>query len=92
MIATDKNFTAETFRQLTTAFEPWINAAKAFTAESEKMQKLALENAAKAMDNGHKMAKEGLDAFAAMSVNVQKQVTAQVERTVELMGSLVPKA
>lgn len=86
----DKNFATETFRQMNTAFEPWINAAKAWATESEKLQKLALENMGKAMDNSHKMAKDGLELVATMSANAQKQFTAQVERGAEMMGSILP--
>jgi hypothetical protein len=72
------------------AFEPWVNAAKAWTAESEKFQRAAFDNLAKAMDNSHKMAKESLDLVATMTTNMQKQVTAQVERATEMMTSFIP--
>jgi hypothetical protein len=86
----DKNFASETFRQMNTAFEPWMNAAKAWASESEKLQKLAVENMTKAMDNSHKMAKDGLELFVTMSANAQKQFSTQVERSAEMMGSILP--
>jgi len=88
--ATDKTFATETFRQLNSAFEPWISATKAWVNESEKLQRLAFDSVTKAMDNGHRVATEGLELITTISANAQKQMTAQVERANEMFGAMLP--
>ena len=60
--------------------QSWVN-------ESEKLQQVAVDNFTKALDNSHKIAKESLDMAAGVGVTMQKQVSAQVERTLDLMSN-----
>jgi hypothetical protein len=86
---TKQDATNELFRSMTTYFEPWARAVKSWNTESEKLHQTTIETMTKVLDNSHRLTKEGLDMMANMSATVQRQVTAQVERTVDMMGSIV---
>lgn len=90
MSTKDKNPAAETIAQMNTVFQPWVNATKAWVIESEKFQKAAYENLTKAMDNSHRMAKEGIELMATLTTNMQKQLNAQAERASETFKSYMP--
>lgn len=86
---TIKDATKDAFRNLNSFVEPWVSAAKNAIAESEKYQQTAFDNLNKAVDNSYRMAREGLDIAASMGTTYQKQVSAQVDRTVSFINSLV---
>jgi hypothetical protein len=83
-----QDVTTETLRNVqSTLIEPWTKAMRSWVTESEKLQQIAVENWNKAIDNSHKMAKESLDMAAGVGNTINKQVTAQVERTLDLMST-----
>jgi hypothetical protein len=86
---TIKDATKDAFRNLNTFVEPWVSATKTAISESEKYQQTAFDNMNKAIDNSYRMAREGLDIAASMGTTYQKQVSAQVDRTVSFINSLI---
>ena len=87
---TTQETTSEIFRTMNTYFEPWARAMKTWNAESEKLQQTAVETMTKILDNSQRLTREGLDMVANMSNTVQRQVSAQVERTVDMVSNIVP--
>jgi len=70
--------------------DPWLKAVKSWVSESEKFQQTAVDDLTKAIDNGHRLARESIEMAANIGITLQKQVTAQVERTAELVHSMMP--
>jgi hypothetical protein len=90
-IMSTKEATNEVIRTMTTSVvEPWMRAMKSWIAESEKFQQTAVDGINKAIDNSHRLAKEGIEMYASLGATFQKQVAAQVERTVDLVHSYRP--
>ena len=86
-----KEVTSEVIRNYNTNIvDPWLRAMKSWVAESEKFQQTAVDGFGKALDNGHRLAKESLEMATNISGTIQKQVAAQVERTSELVHSIMP--
>lgn len=82
--------TQEALRNINTLIDPWMKTVRSWVSESEKFQQAAVDGLTKAIDNSHKMARESLDMYASMGTTFQKQVTAQVERTIDLVTSFTP--
>lgn len=89
MTTKEKKIAAETIEQMNTVLKPWIDATKAWVAETEKFQQTTFANINKAMDNGHHMAKEGIELMASMTMNMQKELRAQAERATELFKTYI---
>jgi len=86
-----KEATSEAIRNYSSNFiDPWLKAMRSMVTESEKLQQTAVEGFTKAIDNGHRLAKESIEMAASIGTTVQKQVAAQVERTTELVNSMLP--
>jgi hypothetical protein len=86
-----KEVTSEVIRNYNTNFvDPWLRAMKSWVSESEKFQQTAVDGLGKALDNGHRLAKESLEMASNIGTTIQKQVAAQVERTTELVQSMIP--
>jgi len=86
-----KEVTSEAIRNYNNNFvDPWLKAMKSWVSESEKFQQTAIEGFNKALDNGHRLAKESIEMAASIGTTLQKQITAQVERTTELVHSMIP--
>jgi hypothetical protein len=79
--------TNDALRNVQHLIDPWTKAMQSWVTESEKLQQIAMDNFTKALDNSHKIAREGLDMAAGVSATMQKQVSAQVERTLDIMGN-----
>jgi len=90
MTTKDQNPAAEAMKNITTAFAPLFNAAKAWANEGEKFQRTAFDGMYKAIDNTHKLAKESLDIASSMTTTVQKQWVAQIDRASEVAASFLP--
>lgn len=90
-IMSAKEVTSDVIRNYNSNFvDPWLKAMKSWVAESEKFQQTAVEGLNKAIDNSHRLAKEGIEMATSIGTTLQKQVTAQVERTSELVQSMIP--
>jgi hypothetical protein len=70
--------------------DPYLRATKAWVAEIEKLQQTTLDNMNRAVDEGYKIAKEGMNNLAAFQSNFRKQWQAQMDRANEVVGSLIP--
>ncbi len=70
-------------------WEPWINAAKVWQGEAEKMRETALQNINRGLDDSHRMAKESLTMMSTFSTSVQKKVATQMERSRELFSTII---
>ena len=79
--------TNEAIRNMQHLIDPWTKAMQSWVNESEKLQQVAVDNFTKALDNSHKIAKESLDMAAGVGATMQKQVSTQVERTLDIMGN-----
>lgn len=77
----------EALNNVYTLIDPLTKAMKSWVSESEKLQQIAMDNWTKALDNSHKMARESLDMAAGVSSTMQKQVSAQVERAIDLFST-----
>ena len=82
-------YAQETFRNLNLFVDPWVKAMKSWASESEKLQQSAVDTMHKALDNGHKLGREGVEMMAGLSATMQRQVSDQVERTISMMGSFM---
>ena len=88
MSTNTKEATSEVIRNVTTnLFDPWLKAVRSWVVESEKLRQSAVEGLGQAIDNGHRLAKESVETAASLGATFQKQVAAQVERTVDLISS-----
>ena len=83
----EKTAATEAIRNMTDAFEPWINATKAWTAETEKFSQTAVEGIGHTLDNVHKLAKESLAMAYGWGEAMRKQTMSQVERTMGFFNS-----
>ena len=82
--------TNEVIRNMNSIIDPWMKAMRSWVTESEKLQQTAVDGMTKYIDNSHKMARESLDMATSLGATFQKQITAQVERTVSLVNSFRP--
>lgn len=88
-MSTKTEQTVKMIDEMNTLVQPWINASRAWVSEAEKLQKAAVENMGAALDNNHKMAKEHLCRLAEFNQTLQQQLTAQMERNVQMITSLM---
>jgi hypothetical protein len=70
--------------------DPCLRATRAWVAEVEKLQQTTLENMSRAVDEGYKLAREGLGNLATFQTNFRKQWQAQMDRAREVLSSLIP--
>ncbi len=76
--------------QAKNVLDPYLRATKAWVAEIEKLQQTTLDNMNRAVDEGYKLAKDGINNLAALQTNFRKQWQAQMDRANEMFGSIVP--
>ena len=67
--------------------DPYLRTTKAWVAEMEKLQQTTLDNMNRAVDEGYKLAKEGMNNLAAFQSNFRKQWQAQMDRANEVVSS-----
>ncbi|MCA9668354.1 MAG: hypothetical protein KC503_22340 [Myxococcales bacterium] len=75
------------FSNARTIYQPFIDAANAWTGEVQKMQQNAIEEIGRAIDTSHRLAKDSLETFSKLSANMQKQLSEQVARNVEMIDA-----
>ena len=81
---------AQPQQNINAMMEPWINAVRTWSKETEKFQQGVVERMNKALEDSHQVTRESLDMAASVRSTVQKQVTNQVERTCDWMTSIMP--
>ena len=70
--------------------DPWLKAMRSWGSETEKYQQTAVDGLNRAIDNGHRLARESIEMATSIGTTLQKQVSAQVDRTTELIRSMIP--
>jgi hypothetical protein len=77
------------FKNWVEPFEPWTRAGKAWVAEAEKYQQAALENVTRTMDEGYRLAKEGMNSFVTFNGTLRKQCQSQMDRATDFIKSFI---
>lgn len=76
--------------QASNLMDPCLRATRAWVAEVERLQQSTFENMSRAVDEGYKLAREGLGNLATFQTSFRKQWQAQMDRAHEVLSSLIP--